>query len=93
MLKRDYPHWSAGKDNFAYQVLGWEELLLFQNVDFYYGEFIDHKSHYNQLKHVPEWELRMRLSKLYEDLMKVSALTDERNRHMAKLDEIMRLGW
>jgi len=32
-LRRDHPHWLAGKDNFAYQVLGWEELDWLQNID------------------------------------------------------------
>jgi len=48
-LSRDFPHWLAGKDNFAYQVLGWEELEWLQNVDFYYGELVEHRTHYSQL--------------------------------------------
>jgi len=48
-LKRDFQHWLAGKDNYVYQVLGLEELDLFQNIDFYHGEFIEHKAHYQQL--------------------------------------------
>jgi hypothetical protein len=92
-LKRDYPYWLAGKDNYAYQVLGLEELDLFQNIDFYYGELIEHKTHYQQLKQVPEWELWRRLEELERRLEKVEILTEERDKHMAKLKEVKRLGW
>jgi hypothetical protein len=92
-LKRDYPHWLAGKDNYAYQTLGWEELDLFQNVDFYYGELIEHKTHYDQLKRVPDFEMRRRLEVLEKRLEKVEVLTKERDRHMEKLKTIKRLGW
>jgi hypothetical protein len=92
-LKKGYPHWLAGKDNFAYQVLGWEELDWFQNVDFYYGEFIEHKTHYQQLKQVPDWEIRNRLNELIDKMSKMTVLTDERDKHLRKVDEILRRGW
>jgi hypothetical protein len=92
-LKRDYPHWLVGKDNYAYQVLGWEELDLFQNVDFYYGELIEHKTHYDQLKRIPEWELERRLEELERRLERITILTEERDKHLAKLRGIKRLGW
>ena len=92
-LKKDYPHWLAGKDSFAYQVLGLEELDLLQNVDFYYGELIEHKTHYQQLKMVPDWEIRNRLNELIERLSKVTILTDERDKHIAKAREILSRGW
>jgi hypothetical protein len=92
-LKKDYPYWLAGKDSFAYQVLGWEVLDWFQNVDFYYGELVEHKTHYDQLKQVPEWEIMRRLYELRERLTKVSVLVDERDKHLKKLDEILRKGW
>jgi len=92
-LKRDYPHWLAGKDNFAYQVLGLEELDLFQNVDFYYGELLEHKVHYSQLKQVPDLEIRNRLNELIDRLSKVTILVDERDRHIAKAREVLRRGW
>jgi hypothetical protein len=92
-LKKDYPYWLAGKDSFAYQVLGWEVLDWFQNVDFYYGELVEHKTHYDQLKQVPEWEIMRRLYELRERLTKVSVLADERDKHLKKLDEILRKGW
>jgi hypothetical protein len=92
-LKRDYPHWLAGKDDFAYQILGWEELDLMQNVDFYHGELIEHKTHYQQLNQVPDFEIRNRLNELADKLSRISVLTDERDKHLAKIKEINRLGW
>jgi D-mannonate dehydratase len=92
-LKRDYPHWLAGKDNYAYQTLGWEELDIFQNVDFYFGELVEHKTHYQQLKNVPEWELWRRLEELERRLEKVEVLTEERDKHLEKLRILKRLGW
>jgi hypothetical protein len=92
-LKRDYPHWLAGKDNFAYQTLGLEIFEWMQNVDFYYGEFIDHKTHYQQLKQVPDLEIINRLNELREKLSKVSVLVDERDKHVGKVDEVLRKGW
>jgi hypothetical protein len=92
-LKNDYPHWLAGKDNFAYQVLGWEELDWFQNADFYYGELIEHKTHYDQLKQVPDWEIRNRLLGLRDKISRMTVLTDERDKHLKKIDEILNRGW
>ena len=92
-LKRDFQHWLAGKDNYAYQVSGLEELDLFQDVDFYFGELVEHKAHYQQLKNVPEWELWRRLEALEEKLSKVTVLTEERDKHMEKLKTIKKLGW
>jgi hypothetical protein len=92
-LKSDFKHWLAGKDNFAYMVLGLEELDLMQNVDFYYGELIEHKAHYQQLKQVPDWEMRNRLNELRGRLSKVSVLVDERDKHLKKIDEILKRGW
>jgi hypothetical protein len=92
-LKKDYHHWLAGKDSFAYQILGLEELDWFQDVDFYYGELIEHKAHYQQLKTVPDWEIRNRLNELIDKLSKVTALADERDKHIAKAREVLRRGW
>jgi hypothetical protein len=92
-LRMDYPHWISGKDNFAYHVLGLDELDLLQNIDFYYGELIDHKTHYDQLKQVPDWEIRNRLNELIDRLSKVTILTDERDKHIAKAKEILSRGW
>jgi hypothetical protein len=92
-LKRDYPHWLAGKDNYAYQTLGLEELELFQNADFYYGELLEHRTHYQQLKQVPDWELRRRLEWLESRLERVMVLAEERDKHLAKVREVRRVGW
>jgi hypothetical protein len=92
-LVKDYPHWLAGKDNFAYQTLGLEVFDLFQNVDFYHGELIEHKTHYNQLKQVPDWEIENRLNELIDKLSKETVLTDERDKHIAKSKEILKKGW
>jgi hypothetical protein len=92
-LKKDYPHWLAGKDNFAYQALGLEELDWLQNVDFYYGELIEHKTHYDQLKQVPDWEIRNKLTELIDKISKMTVLTEERDKHIAKAREILKKGW
>ena len=92
-LKREFKHWLAGKDNYAYQTLGLEELDLFQNIDFYHGELIEHKTHYQQLKQVPDFEMWRRLEILEEKLDKITVLTEERDKHIAKLREVKRLGW
>jgi len=94
-LKNDYPHWLAGKDNFAYQVLGYEGLEVLGVIDFYEGELIDHKTHYDQIKHVPDWELRNVLRMWGERLerAKPNLPVDEYRKHRGKLDKVMRLGW
>jgi len=92
-LKHDFPHWLAGKDNYAYQTLGWEELDVFQNVDFYYGELIEHRKHYDQLKQVPEAEIWRRLEELERKLVNMEVLHEERDKHMDKLKEIKKKGW
>jgi len=92
-LVKDYPHWLAGKDNFAYECLGLEVFDYLQNVDFYYGELIEHKTHYDQLKKVPDWELRNRFNELKYKLSRVNVLVDERDKHLGKLNEILKVGW
>jgi hypothetical protein len=92
-LKRDYQYWLAGKDSYVYMTLGLEELDLFQNVDFYFGELVEHKAHYQQLKNIPEWELWRRLEELERRLEKVKVLTEERDKHINKVKEVKRLGW
>jgi len=92
-LSRDFPHWLAGKDNFAYQVLGWEELEWLQNVDFYYGELVEHRTHYSQLKQVSDDEIRSRLNELIGKLSSMGVLRDERESHIAKAKEVLRRGW
>jgi hypothetical protein len=92
-LRGNFKHWIAGKDNFAYQVLGWEILDWFQNVDFYYGELIEHKTHYQQLKQVPDFEIRNRLNELEKKISAITVLTEERDKHLNKIREIFKKGW
>jgi len=94
-LKRDFPHWLAGKDSFAYQVLGYEKLEPLAVADFYYGELIEHKAHYDQLKRVPDWEMRNVL-KMWSDRLeraKPNLPPDEYQKHKEKLGKVLRLGW
>jgi hypothetical protein len=96
-LKRDYPHWLAGKHNWCYQIFGYELFDWLQNVDFYYGELVEHRTHYQQLKQVPEGEIWRRLDALESALRGAAglagALAAERDRHLAKIREIRRHGW
>jgi hypothetical protein len=92
-LIKDHPEWLAGKDNFAYQTLGLEVLDYFGNIDFYYGELLEHKTHYQQLKNVNPYEVERRLNKLIDSLSKVSVLTEERDKHLTKAREVLRRGW
>jgi len=92
-LKASYPHWLAGKDNFAYQTLGWEILDWMQSIDFYHGELLDHMTHYNQLKQVLDWEITNRLNELIDKLSRETTLTDEREKHIAKAKEVLKKGW
>jgi len=96
-LSKDYPHWLAGKDNFAYQTLGFEIFDVFQNVDFYYGELVEHRTHYDQIKQVRDQELWRRLEELENSLQHMSGLVgvlaDERDKHLGKVREIKKRGW
>jgi hypothetical protein len=92
-LKAEHRDWIVGKDNYAYHTLGWEELELLQNTDFYHGELLEHRTHYNQLKQVADPVIWRRLEELEGKLEKMKVLAEERDRHLAKLREIKRLGW
>jgi hypothetical protein len=92
-LVKDHPYWLAGKDNFIYQTLGLEIFDLLQNIDFYYGELLDHKTHYNQLKQVPDWEIENRINELIDKMSRETVLTDERDKHIGKAREILKRGW
>ena len=93
MLKKDFPHWLAGKDNYVYQVLGYELFELFQIADFYYGELIDHKTHYDQVKQVPPSEIESEINDVIRKLEKVTVLTERRDKHISKLKEVLKIGW
>jgi hypothetical protein len=92
-LKAEYQYWLTGKDNYAYMTRGWTELDLLQNIDFYHGELIDHRTHYQQLKQTPDWVMWSRLEVLEDQLNKITVLTEERDKHLGKLREVKRLGW
>ena len=92
-LKAENRDWLVGKDNYIYQTLGWKELDLLQNADFYYGELVEHRTHYNQLKQMPDQIIHRRLEELEDKLSKITVLTEERDKHISKLKEVKRLGW
>ena len=92
-LKAEHGDWLVGKDSYAYHTLGWKELDLLQNADFYHGELVDHRTHYKQLKQTPDWAVHRRLDELENQLSKITILTKERDKHVGKLKEVKRLGW
>jgi hypothetical protein len=92
-LKSDFPHWLAGVHNWCYQIFGYEFFDWLQNVDFYYGELMEHKTHYNQLKRVPDREIEERLKFLEEKIKSMTVLIEERDKHLKKIREIFARGW
>jgi hypothetical protein len=92
-LKSDFPHWLAGVHNWCYQMLGHEFFDWLQNVDFYYGELLEHKTHYDQLKQAPSWEIERRLLELKARLEKTTGLPEERGKHLSKVKELLKKGW
>ena len=92
MLKKDFPHWMAGKDNYAYQTLGWEELNYLQVADTYYGNIVDGIKP-NAYKNGPDWEMRNELERWLKRLEHITALPDERDKHIKKLKEVEKKGW
>lgn len=93
-LRKDFPEWLAGKDDFAYRTIGHEEIEPLAVADFYYGELIDHKTYYDQLKKVPDWEMERTLKRWKERLERVTAVPTERKElHLKKLKEVLRVGW
>ena len=93
-LKKNFPEWIAGKDNYAYQTLGHSDIEPLAVADFYYGELLEHKTHYDQIKKVPDWELTRTLEMWYERLKRVTAVTsDMKEKHLQKMSEIFKKGW
>jgi len=92
-LKHNFPEWLAGKDNYAYQTIGHEDLEPLAVVDFYYGELVEHKTHYNQLKNIPDWEMERTLNMWKERLERITVLVAERDKHLKKLMEVKKKGW
>jgi len=94
-LSREFKHWLAGKDNFAYQVLGHEWLEPMAVADFYHGELVDHRTHYSQIKQVPDGELwfildfwEARLDR-HKDVLPSGGYES----HKRKFAEIKKRGW
>lgn len=95
LFRKRFSYWIAGKDNYAYHVLGVPELEAFQVADFYYGFLIDHKiePQRSQLKNVSDNVLRETISMWIKRLERVSVLTEERDKHIDKLRKVLKLGW
>ena len=93
ILSREHPGWLAGKDSYAYQALGWGELEALQAADFYYGELVEHRTHYSQLRRVPDPELRRCIENWLSRLRRMRILAGERDKHVKKLLEVLRRGW
>jgi len=91
ILRKEFTEWIAGKENYCYQCgFNVEPLAC---ADFYYGELVEHKTHYKQLKKVPDWGLE-RAIKRWRDLHKhAKAPKEEIEKHVEKLDELLRKGW
>jgi len=91
-LKKEF-NFLAGKDNFLYQVFGDQIYELFATVDFYYGELLEHKTHYDQIKHVNLNEIKKILKNLQIQLEKITVLHNERDKHLKKIRELLKKGW
>lgn len=92
-LRKEFTHWLAGLHNYCYQMIGHEDFEAMQASDFYYGELIEHKTHYKQIKQVSDWEIRRNLNRWKERLKRGTILAEEREKHLRKFEEIERLGW
>jgi len=90
-LKRDY-EFIAGKDNFAYQVIGDDRLELLAIADFYFGNIVE-KLNPDMLKNVPDFEVRRLLDRYESRLEKIESLNGERDKHLNKLKEVKKIGW
>jgi len=85
-LRKDFPEWIAGKDNYAYQTLGHECFEHFAVADFYYGAIFDAVYGDNPFKNVPEWELQNTLAMWEVRLSRGEILkSTEKEQHMFKL--------
>lgn len=92
-IRKHRPKMLAGKDNYAYQVLGDERLEPFAVADFYYGELLEHQAHKDQIKRVPAWEFERTLNRWLNRLERVDVLHHEKDKHIRKLKEVLKRGW
>ncbi|MEM4067266.1 MAG: hypothetical protein QXV17_10465 [Candidatus Micrarchaeaceae archaeon] len=81
----------AGKDDFAFQILGREELGYQAAADFYFGHLIEHKTHYRELKRCDAQFIRMALNNLKERLEETTI--GEADKHLNKVKIILSKGW
>jgi len=79
----------AGKHNFAYQVLGYEELELLAIADFYDG-FNQGTYNMKDLERVPEWELERTINRWMNKLEKAKVTSEEKEKHQVKLKTILK---
>ena len=91
-FRKDHEEWIAGKDNWAYITLGQEVFELFQVADTYYGNIVD-KIKPDAYKYVPDWEMYRTINMWLKRLERVTVLTEERDKHIRKLREVLRVGW
>jgi len=85
-LRKDFPEWIAGKDNYAYQTLGHECFEHFAVADFYYGAIFDGMYGDNPFKNVPDWEMQNTLAMWEVRLSRGEVLkSTEKEQHMFKL--------
>lgn len=91
-LRKDFPEWTAGKDNYAYQTLGHEDFEKFQVADTYHGNIIEGIKP-DAYKNVPDWEMRRTLAMWKERLRRVTIVKSEAEKHLKKLEEVEKIGW
>jgi len=85
-LKQHFTGWVAGKDNYAYQTLGSEDIECCAVADFYHGNLIQEQ----RIKGVPEWELRRTLLRWKDRLEKARINAELKEKHMKKLEECLK---
>lgn len=84
---------TVGKDDYAYQCLGLPETRIFKQVDYYYGNLLEHKEHYKELKKIPEHIIETTITYLHKSLLKINTLKNEVNKHISKIQELLKKGW
>ena len=89
MLRREHPEWIAGTHNYAYHMLGWEDLEPLAVADFYDGVLSGFYGR-DPLKNVPVWELERTIRMWLDRLEKVKAPKEEKDRHRAKLLKVLK---
>lgn len=95
---RNHTEWLAGKDDWMYQLWGLEHLELNAVADFYYGNLVEHRKHYHELKRVPDDILRQTLDMWMRRFAEkkqgvVGALRERMDKHEQKLREVVHRGW